>query len=118
MLHHLLRKAGHFAGYGILSLALYRGFRLTLFNIFGFNGKRISHTLAIAATFLVAGADEIHQAFLPNRTGCFRDVLLDTAGAVALQLALSFTLRAMAQLKAGLTRERKLKVSRAVSFAA
>lgn len=91
--HHLLRKSGHFAGYGILSLFCFRAFRLTL-RIQDvplrrrFSRQWAIRALAVAATFLVAGADEFHQSFLPNRNGCFSDVLLDTAGALTLQLAL------------------------------
>jgi VanZ family protein len=82
LIHHLIRKTGHFLGYGIFSLICLRGFRLTLRN----NRRQsflLNQMLAIGATFLVAGADEFHQCFLPNRTGCFSDVLLDTAGAMA-----------------------------------
>ena len=92
--HHMLRKTGHFAGYGMISLVLFRAFRLTLRNAATRLDKGLaSHVLAIAATFLIAGADEIHQSFLPNRTGCFSDVLLDTAGALALQITLIQLLR-------------------------
>jgi len=90
----MLRKTGHFAGYGMISLVLFRAFRLTLRNAATRLDKGLaSHVLAIAATFLIAGADEIHQSFLPNRTGCFSDVLLDTAGALALQITLILLLR-------------------------
>ena len=47
-----------------------------------------SREIAVAATILVASADEFHQTFLPNRTGSLSDVLLDTAGALTLQLTL------------------------------
>lgn len=91
--HHLLRKTGHFAGYGMLSLVFFRGFRLTLRNTaLRLHSALASHSLAIAATFLIACADEIHQSFLPNRTGCFSDVLLDTAGALTLQALLRIVL--------------------------
>jgi VanZ family protein len=93
--HHLLRKTGHFAGYGMLSLVFFRGFRLTLRNTaLRLHSALASHSLAIAATFLIACADEIHQSFLPNRTGCFSDVLLDTAGALTLQALLRIVLYA------------------------
>jgi VanZ family protein len=92
--HHMLRKTGHFAGYGMMSFVFFRGFRLTLCNTaIRLHSSLASHALAIAATFLIAGADEIHQSFLPNRTGCLADVSLDTAGALALQLALVLALR-------------------------
>jgi VanZ family protein len=41
---------------------------------------------ALACTLLVAGADEWHQHFLPDRTGTPQDVLLDMIGACILQL--------------------------------
>ena len=84
-LHHILRKTGHFLGYGTLSLVTLRSLRQSLH-------QRLTtlhlHALAIAATFLVASADELHQHFLPNRTGSLHDVLLDCAGAATLQLTL------------------------------
>jgi len=93
LLHHLIRKAGHFTGYGLFSLLCYRGFVLSLRNVAHFTrssraARVLSHALAVSTAFLVAGADELHQSFLPNRTGCFADVLLDTAGALTLQIAL------------------------------
>ena len=72
----------------MLSLLCYRGFRQTLRNaVSRLNTEAVSHTLAITIAFLIASADELHQCFLPNRTGCFSDVLLDTAGAATAQLA-------------------------------
>jgi VanZ family protein len=92
-IHHMIRKIGHFTGYGLFSLVCFRSIlqstRLT--RNLKFTGEArlwISHSLAIASVFVVASADEIHQTFLPNRTGYFSDVLLDTGGAVALQAGL------------------------------
>ncbi|HEX4320908.1 MAG TPA: VanZ family protein [Acidobacteriaceae bacterium] len=101
-IHHILRKTGHFTGYGFLSLLCYRGFSLTLRSVTHLHSlianlaptHAVRHALAIAVVFLVAGADEFHQTFLPNRTGCFSDVLLDTAGAAAAQLTLYLILNA------------------------
>jgi VanZ family protein len=42
--------------------------------------------LAFLGTALTASADELHQAFLPNRTGTPWDVLLDCGGVLAMQL--------------------------------
>ncbi len=87
--HHVLRKIGHFTGYGMLSLVCFRGFRLTLCNTASWLRRSLAaHALAVLVTIVVASADEIHQTFLPNRTGSFSDVLLDTAGAVGFQLVL------------------------------
>jgi VanZ family protein len=95
LIHHIIRKTGHFMGYGIFSLVCFRSFWITLQDA----GSRLlrqmkAHGLAILATFLVASADEFHQSFLPNRTGQLSDVLLDTCGAVALGLVLFLAMRA------------------------
>ena len=42
--------------------------------------------LGITSAAIVASADEIHQMFLPTRGASFNDVLLDTSGALALNL--------------------------------
>jgi VanZ family protein len=93
MMHHFIRKLGHFSAYGMLSMICFRGFWITFRrSAIGIRSvskmQWASHGFAVAATFLVASADEIHQTFLPNRTGTFADVLLDTSGAVTMQLAL------------------------------
>jgi VanZ family protein len=86
--HHVLRKTGHFLGYGMLCLLLFRALRDT------FTGTIRRWTgLAIALTFLVASMDEIHQRFIPSRGGHFQDVLLDTAGAACLQVIVLLVLR-------------------------
>ena len=84
LFHHLLRKTGHFVGYGTVGFTFLRAWLYTL-------GRRAAHTLnswrvrssllAIASTAIVASCDEFHQTFLPGRTGTPVDVLLDTAGA-------------------------------------
>lgn len=95
-MHHLIRKAGHFVGYGMLSIVLLRAVRMS-FGIFtkGAGFDVAAQLAAIGVTFLVGGVDEWHQAFLPNRTGKFEDVLLDTAGAAASQIVLYLAARAI-----------------------
>ena len=111
LIHHLIRKTGHFAGYGIFSLVCFRGFWITFQNAASRLRRRLqAHGLAILATFLVASADEFHQSFLPNRTGQFSDVLLDTCGAVVLGLALFLAMQVVeghrqARIRSGSRRE-------------
>jgi len=89
-LHHLIRKTGHFLAYGTLGLLCFR----SLYHTQRYRFSTLSlHSLAMAATFLVASADEIHQCYLPNRTGTFTDVLLDCAGAATLLLILHLTVK-------------------------
>jgi VanZ family protein len=82
VIHHILRKCGHFFAYGFIGLAWLRAWWMTL---------PLSHfitdaTLALLGTALIASCDEIHQTFLPNRTGSAWDVLLDCSGALVLEL--------------------------------
>jgi VanZ family protein len=89
LIHHLIRKTGHFMGYGVFSLVCFRGFWLALKQPASRLLRQLrAHGLAILATFLVGGADELHQTFVPNRFGSFSDVMIDTCGAVALGLVL------------------------------
>lgn len=100
LLHHLIRKTGHFTGYGLFSLVCFRAFWKQFAGIsIRLQRQLQAHGLTIAVTFLVASADEFHQSFLPNRTGQFSDVLLDTCGAAVLGLLLFLVMRWTDKLK-------------------
>jgi VanZ family protein len=91
MVHHLVRKSGHFFGYGALGLAWLRAWWMSL------SRSRFLHDtlLALLGTALVASWDEWHQSYLPNRNGSVWDVLLDCCGAIALILAAYIYMRLM-----------------------
>lgn len=94
-IHHFIRKTGHFMGYGLFCLVCFRGFWIELQGRASRLSRQLrAHGLAILATFAVAGADEFHQSFLPNRCGQFSDVVLDTCGGVALGLVLFLVMQA------------------------
>jgi VanZ family protein len=82
LLHHFIRKSGHFLGYGGIGLLWLRAWWMTL------PRSRFLHdaSLALLGTALVAGFDEWHQTFLPNRTGSVWDVLLDCCGTLTLEV--------------------------------
>ena len=85
----IIRKCGHVIGYGLLCAAFYRGFRGTLqLSTVISSWKRTFALYSIGATFLVASADEVHQMFIPSRTGTWWDVLLDTSAATVAQVLL------------------------------
>lgn len=88
-LHHILRKSGHFIGYGTMGLLWLRAWWMSLPRA----GFLLDATLALLGTALVASGDEFHQSFLPNRTGVPSDVLLDCCGAIVLQLIVYLYLR-------------------------
>jgi VanZ family protein len=86
-LHFAIRKCGHFTGYGILSIAWFRAFWMTWPLAANRNRLRLAaHSLAMLGTLFVAACDETHQLFLPNRTGSIRDVMIDFAGGLLMQL--------------------------------
>jgi VanZ family protein len=81
LIHHVIRKCGHFTEYFILSLLLLRAIRA---------GRRdFGLRLALIVILVVAGyaaLDEFHQLFVPGRGAAVSDVLLDTTGGAAAQL--------------------------------
>ena len=83
-LHHLLRKSGHFGGFGGVCVTFVRAWLLRDMprakNVKRWRG--IAVLRAIICTAAIASADEFHQTFLPNRTGKFSDVVLDTCGGI------------------------------------
>jgi VanZ family protein len=88
VVHHYIRKTGHFTGYGLVSLAFFHGWRTTL-SLAGRTVQslwRSAALLAISCTLLIASADEFHQSFLPGRTSSPYDVCIDVSGAILMQL--------------------------------
>jgi VanZ family protein len=88
-IHHLVRKTGHFLGYGVIGLAWLRAWWMTLPR----SRFLTDATLALAGTAVLASWDEWHQSFLPNRTGSPWDVLLDCCGALTMQLLVYINMR-------------------------
>ena len=85
-LHNMIRKTAHFTVYGVLSALVFRAFRAN------WPTKRRWQfswaTLALAVCLMGASADEFHQGFTPGRTGTWKDVVLDMAGALFAQTAI------------------------------
>jgi VanZ family protein len=88
-IHFYIRKSGHFLGYGLLALAWLRAWWMTL-------PKSVFLTdalLALLGTAMTASADELHQTFLPGRTGTPWDILIDCSGAITLQFVVYVCMR-------------------------
>jgi VanZ family protein len=88
-IHHMIRKSGHFIGYGLLGLAWLRAWWMTLPNTIFLKDAM----LALLGTAMTASADELHQSFLPNRTASPWDVLIDCCGAITLQVLVYVAMR-------------------------
>lgn len=74
-LHHIVRKNAHFIAYFILGILVINALRVS-----GVRGYR-SMVLALGICVLYAISDEVHQLFIPGRSGEVSDVLIDSAGA-------------------------------------
>lgn len=57
---------------------------------YGINERKRVELISIIFTFLYACTDEFHQLFVPGREGKFLDVMIDTCGATAGVLVLTF----------------------------
>jgi VanZ family protein len=90
VIHHIIRKCGHFFAYGFIGLAWLRAWWMTLPKSHFFTDA----ALALFGTALIASCDEFHQSFLPNRTASVYDVLLDCSGALVLELLVYLFVRA------------------------
>jgi len=102
VVHHWIRKTGHFLGYGCVSLCFFEGWRATFSGTVR-NHRRIlprAATLAIVSTLVLASWDEWHQSFLPGRTSAVSDVGIDVSGAVVAQLLLLLVLVIVSRVRA------------------
>jgi VanZ family protein len=73
-LHAVIRKLAHFVEYLILGALTLRALRLQATPL----PRAMVTAVVLGAAF--AASDEVHQAFVPNRTAAVGDVLIDAAG--------------------------------------
>lgn len=71
--HGLLRKLAHFTEFACLGIFMSRLL----------HWLKKPRLLALAGAFLVACCDETIQRFVPDRGPSFKDVMIDTSGALA-----------------------------------
>lgn len=75
-LQFVVRKSAHFSVYAILG-------SLSFLNCNCYEKlKKNKLWLSVAFCFFYAITDEIHQKFVPGRSGEIRDVLIDTSGSI------------------------------------
>ncbi len=75
-IHTLVRKTAHFSIYASLGMCVIN-YILTYIST-----KKKAFVISLLICFLYASSDEIHQLFVPGRSGEVRDVLIDTCGAI------------------------------------
>ena len=74
----VVRKGAHMTEYALLAVLLWRALRRTPPRA-GWDGRRATIAFALAVAYAIS--DEIHQSFVPSRSGQVGDVLFDSAGA-------------------------------------
>ncbi|WP_353894477.1 VanZ family protein [Proteinivorax hydrogeniformans] len=74
-LHLLVRKGAHFFVYFVLGILV-----VNAFNVSGFSQAK-SIYLSFAICVIYAISDEVHQLFVPGRSGEVTDVIIDSIGA-------------------------------------
>lgn len=79
LLTFIIRKTAHMSEYAVLLLLLH-------FGITKIYTHKYSLLISLFVTFIYACSDEIHQLFIPGRSGQFTDVLIDTSGALIMLL--------------------------------
>lgn len=72
----LFFKSLHIAEYAILFLLIFRGF----YRSFKTLSLKYALWLGVIFTLIYAISDEIHQTFVPTRTGSLTDVFIDSVG--------------------------------------
>lgn len=72
-IEHPIRKCGHMTEYAILGVLL-----LLAFSAYTYSSWRWE--AAFIGGVMYAASDEIHQLFIPGRSGQITDVLIDSAG--------------------------------------
>jgi VanZ family protein len=81
LMHVGIRKLAHVTEFGVLSVSVFHGVRAERH---GWKIQWAVITLVIAVSY--AGLDEWHQSFVPLREARFRDVLIDSIGALLAQV--------------------------------
>ena len=103
-LNHVIRKTGHFLGYGGLSLLFWRAWYRTIRERAGQTVLALRArctAFALLGTLIVASLDEWHQSFIPSRTSSPLDVALDMTGALVCHLLLFTIFWIMGRPKSG-----------------
>jgi VanZ family protein len=81
----ILRKLAHLTVFAVLTVLLFRAFRLHVAR------PTSAWLLAVCVAALYACSDEWHQTVVPGREGTIRDVVIDSLGVVGVWVVASRT---------------------------
>lgn len=83
--HFIIRKCAHFTEYAVLALLAARAFLTS--SHYAVRGNWFVITFCLVA--LCSVMDELHQSFVPARTGAIGDIFIDIAGGATALVALA-----------------------------
>lgn len=95
-LHFLIRKAGHFLEYAVLAFLARRAF-ITSTHLFI---RRRWFESALLLVVLNSLLDELHQSFVPSRTGSIYDSAIDIAGGLTVLIIFKLFVKQTVSLRA------------------
>lgn len=78
----IIRKIAHVLEYFILNFSFYFGF----YKNYQKTSKNKLILLAIIFSIIYSITDELHQTFVPNRVGSYKDVIIDSMGCLIFYL--------------------------------
>jgi VanZ family protein len=84
LVHFIVRKAAHFTEYAILALLAARAFATSHQALL----RRRWFITSLVLVILYALSDELHQTFVPSRTGSIYDSFIDMSGGLTALLLL------------------------------
>lgn len=90
-----IRKLAHMAEFGILYFLYLRTIGES--RLSGKISLRSASLLAFVLTVAYASLDEWHQSFVPGRSSCLRDVMVDSLGALIALVGCRFGTRLLAK---------------------
>ena len=95
-LHVLVRKAGHFLEYAVLAFFARRAFISSTHLFIRRRWFELALLLVVVNSFL----DELHQSFVPSRTGSIYDSFIDIAGGLTVLIIFKLFVKQTVSLRA------------------
>lgn len=80
---YIIRKTAHYLEYAVLAMFVYFSF------CFFSKRKYLNYGIPLLIAILYAISDEFHQSFIANRMPAFKDVIIDSLGALTMILLIA-----------------------------
>ncbi len=80
---YIIRKTAHYMEYAVLAMFVYFSF------YFFSKRKYLNYSISLLIAILYAISDEFHQSFVANRMAVFKDVIIDSLGALTMILLIA-----------------------------